>query len=75
MTASELIQHLKQLPPATKIVVRGYEDGYNDITELTKRRVKHNPDAEWYYGEYTDSKEADAIEAIELFGENRNEVK
>ena len=34
MIAQELIQHLKTLPPNTKIVVRGYEDGYNDILQL-----------------------------------------
>jgi len=34
MTASELIILLQKFPPETKIVVRGYEDGYNDIIEL-----------------------------------------
>ena len=40
MTAQELIQHLQTLPPDTKIVVRGYEDGYNDILKL--KEVKTN---------------------------------
>jgi hypothetical protein len=34
MTASELIKLLQEFPPDTKIVVRGYEDGYNDIIKL-----------------------------------------
>jgi hypothetical protein len=75
MNASELIALLKQLPPDTKILVRGYEDGYNDIIELKPVRVQHNPDADWYYGEYAVSYEPEAIEVIELYGENRNEVK
>ena len=28
MTADELIEQLKHLPPHTKIVVSGYEEGY-----------------------------------------------
>ncbi len=73
MTAKELINQLQQLPPDTKILIRGYEDGYNDIRELKPRRVKPNPVAEWYYGEFADSGDKDAIDAIELFGENKNE--
>ena len=73
MTASELIIMLQKFPPETKIVVRGYEDGYNDIIELRQIKIKHNPDVEWYYGSYSDSKEADAIPAIDLFGKNPNE--
>ena len=70
MTAPELIQHLQQLPPDTKIVVRGYEDGYNDILKLRQVKIKPQPDADWYVGEYIDSNDADAIAAIDLFGEN-----
>ena len=70
MTASELIRKIKDLPPEIKIVVRGYENGYNDIIRLKRRTIMINKDAEWYDGEYTDSKETDAISAVELFGEN-----
>jgi hypothetical protein len=65
---------LQQLSPDTKILIRGYGDDYNDIKELKQRNVKHNPDADWYYGEYTDSNDKDALGAIELFGENKNPV-
>jgi IS1 family transposase len=44
MTASELINFLQQVHPDTKIVVRGYEDGYNDIQKLRKIRIKNFPD-------------------------------
>lgn len=30
MTVSELIEKLKQMPPNRVVVVRGYEDGYDD---------------------------------------------
>ena len=72
MNASELIRLLQEFPPDTKIVVRGYEDGYNDILKLRQVKIKFNPDAAWYYGIYSDSEEAAAILAVDLFGENPN---
>ncbi len=72
MTAAELILKLKQLKPDTRIVIRGYEDGYNDILQLKQVKIKPKENADWYYGEYTDSTDADAIDAIDLFGENKN---
>jgi hypothetical protein len=75
MTAAELIKHLQQVHPDTKIVVRGYEDGYNDIQKLRKIRINYCPDAEWYYGVYSDSKDPDSIDAIDLYGENPNEKR
>ena len=72
MTASELIKQLQTLPPDTKIVISGYEDGYNDILKLKPVRIKPKPDAEWYLGVYEDSADADAIDAVDLFGENTN---
>ncbi len=34
MTAKELISLLKEQPPEIKVVIRGYEEGYNDIQQL-----------------------------------------
>lgn len=70
MIALELIQHLQTLPSETKIVVRGYEDGYNDILELKQVKIKLRENQEWFYGEYEKSDAADTIVAIDLFGEN-----
>jgi len=72
MTAQELIIHLKTLPPDTKVVVRGYEDGYNDILKVRTVKIKPNENSNWYDGEYIDNVDFDAIEAIDLFGENEN---
>ena len=71
MTAFELIQHLNDLPPEVIIVVRGYENGYNDIIRLKNKTIMINKEAEWYDGEYMDCDETYAISAMELFGENR----
>jgi len=71
MTALELIQLLQTLPPHTKIVVRGYEDGYNDILKFNEVKIKPKADAVWYYGEYVDTNDSEAILAIDLFGVNQ----
>lgn len=71
MTATELIKHLQQLPPDTKIVVRGYEDGYNDILKLNAVKIKRSADSSWNNGEYTDDDDSDSISAIDLFGDNK----
>jgi hypothetical protein len=72
MTVAELIQQLQTLPPETKVVIRGYEDGYNDILQLKTVKIKPKVDAYWFDGEYEDSTDADAIDAVNLFGENKN---
>ena len=70
MTAIELIEQLKHLPPQTKVVVRGYEEGYNVIMRLKPIKIIHSEKNEWYYGEYIGSNNTDAVQAVELFGEN-----
>ncbi len=70
MTAAELIDLLKTFSPDTKIVIRGYEDGYNDILKIRDIKIKPNENSNWYDGEYIDSKDEDAIDALDLFGEN-----
>jgi hypothetical protein len=72
MTASELINELQKLLPETKIIVRGYEDGYNDILQLKPVKIKRKADSSWYEGEYEDNPDEDAVTAINLFGENKN---
>ncbi len=72
MTAQELIKHLQTLPPHTTVVVRGYENGYNNILKLKEVKIKLNPNAYTWDGEYENSDDADAIIAIDLYGENQH---
>ncbi len=72
MNVLELIHHLQTLPPETKVVVRGYEDGYNDILQLKQVKIKISTKTFWWNGEYQESSDADAIGAVELYGENQN---
>jgi len=36
MNAKEPIELLKKLPPDLEVVIRGYEDGFNDIKDIKK---------------------------------------
>lgn len=74
MTAHELIQNLQTLPPNTKVVVRGYEDGYNDILQLKPIKIKPKADAHWYDGEFENNSDSDALDAIDLYGENQHPI-
>ena len=69
MTAKELIQKLQEVAPETQIVIRGYEDGFNDIQKLIERKIATHPDQKAdYYGEYAEAEKGTT--AIELWGEN-----
>jgi hypothetical protein len=76
MTAKQLIALLQQLPPDTQMVVRGYEDGYNDISQLKHRNVQpHEGRAHDWNGGYQDAATTEsATFAVELFGENNEAV-
>ena len=60
------------MPSDTIIVVRGYKNGYNDILKLRNVKIKPTENPYWYDGEYDDCIDADAYNAIDLFGENTN---
>lgn len=80
MIAKELIQKLQQLPSDTRIVIRGYEEGYNDILRLIPLMIIPHPEQKAdYYGEYTaartEKEKISAIKAVELYGENTKAEK
>ena len=53
MLVSELIEVLQQLPQDKTVLGRGYESGYNEITDIdTETLVKC--DNSWYDGDYQD---------------------
>ena len=71
MTTAELIENLKQFPSDTRVIVSGYEDGYNDISDVKKVTIKLNVHKEEYYGAHAEHKGAGTIPAILLWGENK----
>jgi hypothetical protein len=57
------------------MIIRGYEEGYNDILRLIPRTIIPHPEQKAdYYGEFidarTENEKVSGIKAIELYGEN-----
>ncbi len=52
MIVQELIDKLKDFPPQTKVLGRGYESGWSDIEDIELIDVLHIPDGPWYDGDY-----------------------
>lgn len=54
ITIAELIQKLKSYPPELRVVLPGYEGGYNDLTRLGTINLALNVHPEDYYGNHDD---------------------
>lgn len=52
MTVEELIAHLANFNPKARVVVDGYEGGYQDVIKerIGTRRINLNVNEESYYG-------------------------
>lgn len=63
MTVKELIERLSLEDPTMRVVVEGYEQGYDEVHELEYARVVPNTDTDrpWWDGELncTTNKEAE----------------
>ena len=55
MTVKELIAQLSGLPGDSRVLVQGYEDGYDDISDIRSLLVQKQDDPAWYYGKYNSS--------------------
>ena len=66
MTAKELINHLKTLPPETRIVVKGYEGGFDYAQLLRKVKVIKKTNLEWYYGDLEEILDSDCQDFDEI---------
>jgi hypothetical protein len=69
MLVRELIQALKYLNQDDLVVVKGYEGGYNDVTQLLHINIVLDVNEEWYYGKHADKNDTDmedkqAVKAI-----------
>ena len=52
MTVAELIKSLKNLPPDRMVVIRGFEGGVEEVTELEEARIALDVNDEWSYGSH-----------------------
>lgn len=78
MKIKDLIEILSQFNPETRVIVAGYEAGFNDITDIKLIQIKLNVNKEWYYGAHEelnqsinqDSSNLTEFTAIYLGGKN-----
>ena len=76
ITVAELIERLQQFPPETRVVVAGYEDGFNDIAWVDGLDIALNVHTEDYYGAHENAEDAkdgfEVVPAVALRGYNQN---
>lgn len=73
MTAKELIADLQNYPPDHRVVVLGYESGYDDITLVKQIAIVPENKPQWYKGRFDDAppeKADQAIQAVLVYGRN-----
>ena len=73
MNVGQLIEALKNYPPDLRVVVSGYEGGYNDVDSFDNMKIVLDYNSAWYYGKhesldgiYTDVEKlkANAVDAL-----------
>ena len=72
MTVGELVECLQRLPSSLRVVVDGYEEGYDDLTpeQITRTRIGLNTgkhDWEGVHGRADDAEEStEIVDAVVL---------
>jgi hypothetical protein len=75
MKVSELIERLQTYRQDALVVVRGYENGYDDIINVKEVMIKPAANPQWYDGIYEEVRveTSEMVEkAILLFGKDRS---
>lgn len=57
MTVRELAAKLNALPPDARVVVAGYEDGYEDVDDVLPIKIVLNVRGPWYVGRHAAARE------------------
>ena len=70
MTIKELINQLSDLPGDSRVLVQGYEEGYDDISDIRSLSVQKQEEPAWYDGEYSSS-EGQGEQVVLLFGRSK----
>lgn len=81
MNVHELIEALSQFDPETRVVVAGYESGFNDITQIQPCEIRLNVHQDWFYGSHAKADDrqiqqllpdAPIVAAVVLIRKNQN---
>ena len=71
MIIEELIQQLQRYPKNSRVIVQGYEDGYDEVTIVSEIYIQPNTSHEWYNGKYIKSDNAASETAVLIFSTDR----
>ena len=73
MNVDQLIKRLQMYPPDLRVVVRGYEGGYNDVDTFENIKILLDYHSAWYYGKHEDASfiqneetKANAVGALQI---------
>jgi hypothetical protein len=73
MNVDQLIKRLQMYPQDLRVVIRGYEGGYDDINNFEQLKIVLDYNAEWYYGKHDDASfiqneeaKANAVDALRI---------
>jgi hypothetical protein len=67
---NELIALLSQLPSDADVVVKGYEEGVDDVIDVKLVQIRRGVHEEWYYGRHAIDDAGD-VQAVFLAGLER----
>ena len=70
MRVNELIALLSQMPADADVVVKGYEEGVDDVVDVTLVQIRRNVHTEWYYGKHAIDNTGD-VQAVFIAGPKR----
>lgn len=76
ITVGALIAALQNYPPDARVVVLGYEEGYDDISLIKQVAIEPMENPMWCKGRYDDAppeQAATAEKAVLLYGRNEEE--
>ena len=75
MKVIDLIERLKEYRQDARVVVQGYEGGYDDVSIIKEITIRPASNLKWYYGRYEKAPETSeqGEQAVLLFGRGRRE--
>ena len=80
MTVAELVKLLGEYPADLRVVVDGYEAGFDDVESerIAVRPIRLDANPEWYYGQHGDADEPGAgtvvVNALVLGRDNLSRI-
>ena len=72
MNVAELVQKLIKMEQTLPVVVFGYEDGFDDVTELTVVKLEENLNSKDYEGHYNEVEGSHGSSAVWLKSNRRS---